>query len=44
MCYKELDYYAQLELCAKNVDPLKPLEFVADNQNLIRKAIKEFYY
>ena len=44
MCYKELNYYAQLELCAEDFNPPKPLEFVADNHELIKKAIKEFYY
>jgi len=42
--YRELDYYGQVELCAKDISPPKPLEFVADNRESIKKAIKEFYY
>ena len=44
MYYKELDYYAQLEVCPEGFIPPKPLEFVADNRELIKKAFKEFYY
>mgnify|MGYP000264604012 CR=1 FL=1 len=44
MCHKELDYYSQIKACPKDFLPPKPLEFVSDNRELIKKAIKEFYY
>ena len=33
-----------IDLCPKDFNYPKPLEFVADNDELIKKAIKEFYY
>ena len=42
MFYKELDYYAQIELCPEGFNPPKPLEFVADNRELIKKVIQRF--
>ena len=41
-CYKELDYQAQKNLCCKDFKYPKPLEFVADNRELIDKVMKEF--
>ena len=44
MLYKELDHYAQLDVCPAEFNPPKPLEFVAANRELLKKVIKEFYY
>ena len=44
LCYKSLDYYAQLKLCTEDSKPLTPLEFVKDNRQLIKEVIKRFYY